>query len=318
MEDAGSGSGSDGLAGSGRGRDPGWPASVAAAVAWRSVLHPRRLAGAAALPVQAVGWRGWRCSRPLRRLRVRRRSRAPRPAISTCWQSRRGGVQSQLHLLLLPLQGGTVSGERLSHGGRSAGDLHSPAGRVAAAVGDDCVAGRRTHAHGPGFFRRSVALVEKYRKPGQRVNTPSRPTGRGWTTPGASSSSSTDSWWPERGWAARAARPLPGGQGRQGNLRPGDAGWELLKQHAVECNILCTVHAGNAGHALTVYRFFRDTLGPDSCSSSRLWSEWTRTWFRWRTWVGGAGRRRAAALSPGRQPGDGTVGEAGATGAIPG
>src|ERR1039458_9525751 len=38
-------------------------------------------------------------------------------------------------------------------------------------------------------------------------------------------------------------------------------GWELLKQHAVECNILCTVHGGNAGHALTVYRFFGDTLG---------------------------------------------------------
>jgi uncharacterized protein len=35
----------------------------------------------------------------------------------------------------------------------------------------------------------------------------------------------------------------------------------LLKKHGVETNILCTVHAGNADHAVEVYRFFRDGLG---------------------------------------------------------
>ncbi|HKJ26338.1 MAG TPA: anaerobic sulfatase maturase [Anaerolineales bacterium] len=38
-------------------------------------------------------------------------------------------------------------------------------------------------------------------------------------------------------------------------------GVELLKAQQVEFNILCTVHAGNAGHPLEVYRFFRDELG---------------------------------------------------------
>lgn len=35
----------------------------------------------------------------------------------------------------------------------------------------------------------------------------------------------------------------------------------LLGEHDVDFNILCTVHAENAGHPLEVYRFFRDTLG---------------------------------------------------------
>ena len=38
-------------------------------------------------------------------------------------------------------------------------------------------------------------------------------------------------------------------------------GWECLKKHNVDVNILCTVHAANAKHPLEVYRFFRDTLG---------------------------------------------------------
>jgi uncharacterized protein len=38
-------------------------------------------------------------------------------------------------------------------------------------------------------------------------------------------------------------------------------GWELLKKHGVETNILCTVQQANAEHALEVYRFFRDGLG---------------------------------------------------------
>ncbi len=35
----------------------------------------------------------------------------------------------------------------------------------------------------------------------------------------------------------------------------------LLQQHKVEFNILCTVHAANAGHPLEVYHFFRDEVG---------------------------------------------------------
>ena len=38
-------------------------------------------------------------------------------------------------------------------------------------------------------------------------------------------------------------------------------GWEALRRHAVDFNILCTVNAANQGHGRTVYRFFRDELG---------------------------------------------------------
>ena len=34
----------------------------------------------------------------------------------------------------------------------------------------------------------------------------------------------------------------------------------LLRTHGVDFNVLCTVHAANAGHPLEVYRFFRDEL----------------------------------------------------------
>ncbi|MDD1748879.1 MAG: anaerobic sulfatase maturase [Methanothrix sp.] len=36
--------------------------------------------------------------------------------------------------------------------------------------------------------------------------------------------------------------------------------WQLLRQHGVDCNVLCTVHTANADHPLEVYRFFRDDL----------------------------------------------------------
>ncbi|SDL13628.1 anaerobic sulfatase maturase [Tessaracoccus oleiagri] len=38
-------------------------------------------------------------------------------------------------------------------------------------------------------------------------------------------------------------------------------GWELIRKHRVETNILCTVNAANADHGLEVYRYFRDDLG---------------------------------------------------------
>jgi len=37
-------------------------------------------------------------------------------------------------------------------------------------------------------------------------------------------------------------------------------GWQILIKHAVDFNILCTVHAANQDHPLEVYRFFRDEL----------------------------------------------------------
>ncbi len=38
-------------------------------------------------------------------------------------------------------------------------------------------------------------------------------------------------------------------------------GWQALRRHGVDFNILCTVNAANQQHGRTVYRFFRDELG---------------------------------------------------------
>ena len=37
-------------------------------------------------------------------------------------------------------------------------------------------------------------------------------------------------------------------------------GYQLLREHEVDVNILCTIHAANAEHPLDVYRFFRDEM----------------------------------------------------------
>lgn len=39
------------------------------------------------------------------------------------------------------------------------------------------------------------------------------------------------------------------------------AAWDLLQRHGVATNVLCSVHAANAGHGLEVYRHLRDDLG---------------------------------------------------------
>jgi uncharacterized protein len=38
------------------------------------------------------------------------------------------------------------------------------------------------------------------------------------------------------------------------------AGWDVLRRHGVEWNVLTTVHAANGDHGLQVYRFLRDDL----------------------------------------------------------
>ena len=40
-------------------------------------------------------------------------------------------------------------------------------------------------------------------------------------------------------------------------------GWETLKKHNVDFNILCTVNAANGNYPLEVYRFFRDDIGAE-------------------------------------------------------
>ena len=98
------------------------------------------------------------------------------------------------------------------------------------------------------FFRRSVALVEKYRRPGQRVEHTIQTNG-----------TRLDDAWCEFfkqhgflvGLSVDGPRELHDryrvDKGGKGTFDQVMRGWELLKKHEVECNILCTVHAGNAG-----------------------------------------------------------------------
>ena len=117
---------------------------------------------------------------------------------------------------------------------------------------------------GLDFFRRSVKLVEKYRKPGQRVEHTIQTNG-----------TRLDDAWCEFfkqhgflvGLSVDGPRELHDryrvDKGGKGTFDQVMRGWELLRKHGVDRNILCTVHAGNAGHPLAVYRFFRDTLGAE-------------------------------------------------------
>jgi uncharacterized protein len=49
-------------------------------------------------------------------------------------------------------------------------------------------------------------------------------------------------------------------KGGQGTFDQVYKGWETLNKHAVDVNILCTVHAANADHPLEIYHYFRDEL----------------------------------------------------------
>jgi uncharacterized protein len=112
------------------------------------------------------------------------------------------------------------------------------------------------------FFQRVMDLVEKHRRPGQRVEHTIQTNG----------TRLDDAWCAYFkqhnflvGLSVDGPRPLHDtyrvDKGGKGTFDQVMRGWELLKKHAVETNILCTVHAGNVEHALEVYRFFRDGLG---------------------------------------------------------
>jgi uncharacterized protein len=100
---------------------------------------------------------------------------------------------------------------------------------------------------GPARFRSAVALASQYRRPGVLVRHVVR------TTPMPLSEE-----WAECLAAARAVVELELGCSEA--LR-GDAVVEvvdLLEHHDIDVNVACSVHAGNVGNALQLYRFLRD------------------------------------------------------------
>lgn len=111
------------------------------------------------------------------------------------------------------------------------------------------------------FYRRSVQLAEKYRKPNQRVSHTMQTNG-----------TLIDDEWAAFfkqnhylvGISLDGPRHLHDvyrvDKRNAGSFDSALQGWNCLRRHAVDTNVLCTVHAANADHPLEVYRFFRDTL----------------------------------------------------------
>ena len=114
---------------------------------------------------------------------------------------------------------------------------------------------------GLDFFRRTIELVAKYRKPGQQVEHSIQTNG-----------TRLDDAWCEFlkehnflvGLSVDGPREMHDAyrvdKGGNGTFDQVLHGWQMLKKHSVEFNILCTIHAANVRHPLKVYRFLRDEL----------------------------------------------------------
>ncbi|MDR0416733.1 MAG: anaerobic sulfatase maturase [Propionibacteriaceae bacterium] len=115
---------------------------------------------------------------------------------------------------------------------------------------------------GLDFFRQAVRLVEGLRRPGQKPFHVLQTNG----------TLLDDAWG---GFLAEhhflVGLSLDGPAELHDSYRVNKAGhgthaqvirgWEVLRRHGVETNILCAVHHANQPHPLRVYRYFRDELG---------------------------------------------------------
>ena len=114
---------------------------------------------------------------------------------------------------------------------------------------------------GVDFFRRSIELQEKYKKPGMQILNSIQTNGI-----------LLDNEWGQFlkennflvGISMDGPRQLHNAyrvdKGGKGSFDRVMRGLDVLKKHDVDFNILCTVHAANGDHPLEVYHFFRDEL----------------------------------------------------------
>jgi len=114
---------------------------------------------------------------------------------------------------------------------------------------------------GLDFFKRSVALAERYRKPHQRILHTIQTNG----------TLIDDEWaafFKRHGYLVGLSVDGPRAlhdayrvtKRNTGSFDDVMRGWDCLRRHGVDVNVLCTVHAANADHPLEVYRFFRDEM----------------------------------------------------------
>jgi uncharacterized protein len=114
---------------------------------------------------------------------------------------------------------------------------------------------------GLDFFERSMELVAKHRKPGQKIQHTIQ----------------TNGLLLDDAWCAFFKKhdflvglSVDGPRDMHDTYRVDKRGrgsfdlvmraWEALRRHEVEFNVLCTVHAANGDRPLEVYRFFRDDM----------------------------------------------------------
>jgi uncharacterized protein len=117
---------------------------------------------------------------------------------------------------------------------------------------------------GLDFFTRSVELAEKYKRPDMTVSYTMQ-------TNGTRLDDEWCSFFKEHNFLIGLSVDGPKeihdtyrvNKGGAGSFDQVMGGWELLKEHEVDFNILCTVHAANADRPVEVYRFFRDELGAE-------------------------------------------------------
>ena len=114
---------------------------------------------------------------------------------------------------------------------------------------------------GLDFYKRAVALAEQYRRPHQRVQHTIQTNG----------TLITDEWaefFKGNGFLVGLSIDGPRelhdayrmDKRSKGTFDEVIRGWNCLRSHDVDTNILCTIHAANADHGREVYRFFRDQL----------------------------------------------------------
>jgi uncharacterized protein len=114
---------------------------------------------------------------------------------------------------------------------------------------------------GLDFFELSIKYAEKYKKPGQNLMYTIQTNG----------TKIDDDWaafFKKNNFLVGLSMDGPKelhdiyrvNKGGQGTFDQVYKGWETLNRHAVDVNILCTVHAANADHPLEIYHYFRDEL----------------------------------------------------------
>jgi len=112
------------------------------------------------------------------------------------------------------------------------------------------------------FFRRAMELVERYRRPEQKISHTFQTNGI----------ALDDEWCAFLkshhflvGLSVDGPRDIHDTnrvtRAGQGTFDLVMKGWAKLREHGVDFNILCTVNAANQDHGRRVYRFFRDELG---------------------------------------------------------